>query len=791
MLRPEHAEHLALFRIPPEMLEAAGVRSVSDPDTRELLGVHGRRGEDLSGIFIPYRHPLDGQRTGARVRLDHPIDRTKYLMEAACRHLFFPSIFPPEWFTDVSIPAVFVEAEKSALALWAWAQRSGLKMIFIATGGCWGWRRTVGRVETRGAGYKSVTGPSPDLDLIRWGDRDAIILFDSNAAVKFEIDMARHVFAKHLGTLNAKVLLAEVPVIAGVNGPDDFVAISTDDEVGKRIFSKAVGFTEKKDDDITQAVQLVRSVTDIAALFHSPDHVGYAVIPVGEHEETWRISSKIFRQYICHWFYLEQAQIPGAQAVLNAIHLLEAKANFEGPRQEVFVRVAEFDGALWLDLANESWQAVCITKEGWTIVDKPPVHFRRSPGALPLPTPVHGGKVEELFNFLNLRNDSDRLLVAAYLVAALRAKGPYPILLFVGEHGTAKSTACRVCRKVVDPFVAPIRTLPTDERDLQIAAHNSHVLCFDNISAIEPRLSDALCRLATGGGLAVRSLYTDSDEVIFDAQRPILLNSIDNVAERGDLADRAIVVDLEEITKVRDEEEFWRSFSEAHARILGALLDAVVVALAKIDSTVIEHKPRMADFARWATAAETGLGFPEGSFLSSYTKNREASNETALEASVVVEPLKAFMQDRKEWEGTCGDLLAEIRERVTDELARSKAFPKTPRKLSSDLRRLAPNLRRVDIDIRFPTPEGHDRRRVLRVARKPSAPFAPSVNGDSAGVLGDDAGPADRPHKATNGEQPSAPIDSKQSTAADAYDADGIPVTSAHRGKTAGSEEEL
>jgi len=79
-----------------------------------------------------------------------------------------------------------------------------------------------------------------------------------------------------------------------------------------------------------------------------------------------------------------------------------------------------------------------------------------------------------------------------------------------------------------------------EERDLVIAANNSHVLAFDNLSGLPHALSDAFCRLATGASFGLRQLYTDADEVLFQAARPILLNGIDDVIGRSDLADRAL-----------------------------------------------------------------------------------------------------------------------------------------------------------------------------------------------------------------------------------------------------------
>src|SRR5262245_1396230 len=97
---------------------------------------------------------------------------------------------------------------------------------------------------------------------------------------------------------------------------------------------------------------------------------------------------------------------------------------------------------------------------------------------------------------------------------------------------------------LIDPNVAPVRALPREERELMIAANNSHLLGFDNLSGLPAWLSDALCRLATGGSFAVRQLYTDDEEVLFQAARPLLVNGIEDVISRADLADRGIFLTL-------------------------------------------------------------------------------------------------------------------------------------------------------------------------------------------------------------------------------------------------------
>src|SRR5262249_12904543 len=162
-------------------------------------------------------------------------------------------------------------------------------------------------------------------------------------------------------------------------------------------------------------------------------------------------------------------------------------------------------------------------------------------------------------------------------------------------------------KALIDPNVAPVRALPREERELMIAANNGYVLAFDNLSGLPGWLSDALCRLATGGSFAVRQLYTDDEEVLFHAARPLLVNGIEDVISRADLADRGIFLTLAPMgeRQRRSEAELWREFEIARPRLLGALLDAAVHGLQTLPGIRLTTLPRMADFALWATACET------------------------------------------------------------------------------------------------------------------------------------------------------------------------------------------
>lgn len=137
-------------------------------------------------------------------------------------------------------------------------------------------------------------------------------------------------------------------------------------------------------------------------------------------------------------------------------------------------------------------------------------------------------------------------------------------------------------------------------------------------------MSDALCRLSTGGGLAARKLYTDADEVVFEMLRPVVLTGIPDLASRADLAERAVVVHLPRMPERLDERTLFREFDVAAPRILGSIMDALASALRRVHGVTVAAPPRMADFARWVTAAEVGLGWPEGTILAAYRRLQSA-----------------------------------------------------------------------------------------------------------------------------------------------------------------------
>jgi hypothetical protein len=345
-----------------------------------------------------------------------------------------------------------------------------------------------------------------------------------------------------------------------------------------------------------------------------------------------------------------------------------------------------------------------------------------------------------LRSFLNVKTDGDFVLVVAWVLACLRDRGPYPVIVLSGEQGSAKSTFSAILRALFDPNTAPLLALPREDRDLFIAASNGHLLCFDNVSGLPAWISDTLCRLATGGGFAVRQLYSDQDEVLFDATRPVILNGIEDIVARPDLADRAIFLTLEAIPEERrrPEDALWEEFKARRPSILGALLDAIVEGLRRLPETHLPKLPRMADFALWASACESAL-WPTGTFWSAYCGNRDEAVEGVIEADPVATAVRAFMAGRAVWTGTASDLLGNLSEAADERIAKAKTWPVNARALSGRLRRAATFLRKIGIEIDFGTRQGRGRARIIGITNnlgqpraeeggtRPSAPSASSA----------------------------------------------------------------
>ena len=460
-----------------------------------------------------------------------------------------------------------------------------------------------------------------------------------------------------------------------------------------RISGKGDGDEDRAD---TQSDVLVALCMEHAELFHDPDSVTYARLKVDGHYEHWEINSRTFKEWLGGIYYRDTGRAAKAAAMADAISALSAAAYHDGECHTVHLRCAQYNGGYILDLADDTWRSVVITSSGWDVVSNSPVRFRRNSNMRALPEPVKDGDLNRLWQNVNIP-PNERLLVLGWLLECFRPQTPYPVLELVGEQGSAKSSTHERLRQLVDPNTVNLRAAPKATEDFFVAARSNYLVSYNNLSHLSPERQDALCTLSTGGGFASRKLYTDAEESLFEAKRPVVINGISTNVTASDLLDRTIRIGLPRIKARLSETELEQRWQEDSGQIFGGLLDLFAVTLNALCTVSLENPPRMMDFAILGEAMATALDMP-GEFLKAHSQNQHNAILQSIEASPVSMALISMIQSGKRHNGTIKSLLDKLEQYRPEG---ETAWPKTPRGLGDLIRRNAPPLRTLGLHIEF------------------------------------------------------------------------------------------
>ncbi len=441
---------------------------------------------------------------------------------------------------------------------------------------------------------------------------------------------------------------------------------------------------------------LLIELGSLGRLFHDMSGDAFSEINIDGVMATMKVRSREYGEYLGNAFYALTSKGVSATAISDAKNTLDAKAKYDGECAVCAVR-AHKSKKIHIDIGCDKRLIIEVSAEGWKVVPKSSVKFVRKRGMTALPMPAKTGDVSLLKKYLNVR-EGDFSLILGWLLCCLGGVRPFPILIFQGEQGTGKSTNTRVLRDLSDPSSVPLRSPPKDVQNLLVSAGNSHIVAIDNLSGLKNDISDALCRLSTGGGIDVRALYTDDEQHLLDIQKPVIINGIDDIAGRPDLSERSFILNLPVIssTNRRTESEIWSEFEADKPVIFAGLLNGLVSGLKHFDQVTLAEKPRIADAAHWITACEVDLDM-SGNFIEAHKINQRKATEDGIEASPVGSAILEFMKDKSSWNGTPTQLYTALSNIANQTLTDTRSWPQSPKGLRNIIKRLMPSFRVVGI----------------------------------------------------------------------------------------------
>lgn len=384
----------------------------------------------------------------------------------------------------------------------------------------------------------------------------------------------------------------------------------------------------------------------------------------------------------------------------EAMATLSGLGRIYGSLEDVFCRVGIYKSKYYIDLCQiDSSKAIEVCPSGiWGVVETPPIKFVRYESMQPLPTPVANGNIDSLWNYCNI-SEADRLLVTAWLIESMRTDTPYPLLELNGEQGSAKSTTQECFRNLIDPNSCNLRSAPKNADDLFVVATSNHVVSLENVSYFSPSLQDAMCIISTKGGYAKRKLYTDSDEIILNANNPIIVNGIAPVITAQDLIDRSVTIDLPTIDKRKDISKLRCNFAEDCSLIFGGLLDIFAKSLKILPEQELpsDVNLRLYEFAKLGMAVARAQDLDPYLFIKQFLKSREEAIARTIDAMPAASAFLDWYRitNPSDQKITAGELFKRVEEYASD---KQYSWPRSAKGFSDALRRAGPALRQLGIE---------------------------------------------------------------------------------------------
>ena len=475
---------------------------------------------------------------------------------------------------------------------------------------------------------------------------------------------------------------------------------------------------EKASTPVRSETQVLLDFAKRGKLFRQPDDEPFIVFDAPIGRLTFEVRSEEGARFLSGLYQNQHKKAPQRQAIREALRELEIQASYGENVETLHLRRARTPEGIWLDLGDAQGRVAQISPQGWRIVAHAPVYFKRPRHQLPLPAPELGGDRTLLEGMLTVTDRMDLMLLLGWIMAAYNPLIPAPMLVFTGPQGSGKTTLARLLRMLIDPSRAEVMGLPGEAVFAQVLEHHA-VPVFDNLGRLTARQANLLCRGVTGLSYIKRRHFTDSEDVILGARRPMILTALETPTEAPDWLDRALVLKLPLLTgRVRAEEtQLMHVFLSHQAKFLGLMmtgLSATMTETARMPRTM--NLPRMADFAAWGRAMMAGMKTDPDLFLEALERNARQKNEALMERDETGHAIVSFMAGKTEWKGQIEELARELWPRTSRQKRLSAV------QLGLYLRRMQINLESQGIGIEMTRSHG-----IRTIELKQMASFTPST----------------------------------------------------------------
>lgn len=425
--------------------------------------------------------------------------------------------------------------------------------------------------------------------------------------------------------------------------------------------------------------------------------------------QIWPIDSEMFKQYLSGLMFDTYETAVKKDHIGSALLVLQSMAN-KTPKITLSNRIAsDGEDGIFIDLTNDKWEAIHVTKDGYSIIPQPTL-FKRYPHQIPLCYPSMSPDITKLFKYINIgcpgdneRHVNEQLLFLVALISAFISDIPHVGTVIHGGAGKIKSMTQIITRKLIDPSSARYNALPKGKQTSLIQILEQHYYTvFDNMGDLDNEISDSFCRAITGASFQLRKLFTNDEAFLRAFKRVINMNGINIPGENPDLLDRVIVFEAPYVPMKdrKTEKTIYADFERDSPHIFAAILKTLVKAIQIYPTIKLERLPRMADFAMWGCAITEAIGIPHQFFINAYYQNmlnvKGEVVKSRVSGRLIIQLLDEIFENLPSKSQSVNFLVSDLFSKLMTEAEYSKIdkkeLPPDPTRLSRELNVIASNL---------------------------------------------------------------------------------------------------